>query len=166
MDFFIRILDGQPHEHPIMGDNLRWALPEIDAVRLATEFAPFTRIDPAGIPVGFYEVLVEEYVWDGPGVRDNWHTRPMTEEEHTIKRQGAIEGTERHRASLLAYSETEKALATTPGAISVWDAYISDLTAHTYADPSTANLPLPPYILPDGSLAGISAPGTAPDVID
>ena len=166
MDFFIRIRDGQPHEHPIVGDNFREAFPDIDPTNLPPEFASFTRVDPAATTVGFYEVLLEEYVWDGLGVRDNWRARPMTEEEHEARKQEGIENIRMARASMLDYAETQKAQATTPEAVSIWDAYITELTVYTYDDPVDARLPLPPHVLPDGTLADIYASGTAPNVID
>mgnify|MGYP003660235637 CR=1 FL=1 len=166
MDFFIRIHDGQPFEHPIVGDNFREVFPDIDPENPPSEFASFTRIDPTNIPIGFYEVLVEEYVWDGPGVRDNWHTRPMTEEQREVRKQEGIEQVEAQRASMLDYAETQKAQATTPSETSIWNAYIAELTAYTYDDPADARLPFPPHVLPDGTLADIYAPGTAPNVID
>ena len=153
MDFFIRILDGQPYEHPIAGDNFREAFPDIDPANLPPEFASFTRDTFYHPGVGFYEVLDEEYVWDGPGVRDNWHIRPMTEEEHEVRKQEGIENIRMAMARMLEHAETQKAQATTPEAISIWDAYIAELTAYTYDDPADARLPFPPHVLPDGTLA-------------
>jgi hypothetical protein len=81
---FIQIRDGQPYQHPILEDNFREAFPSIDTGSLPPEFAVFVRLEPGVVP-SVYQVLVEEYVWDGDAVRDNWHARPMTEEEKTNK---------------------------------------------------------------------------------
>lgn len=85
MDLFIRIQDGQPVDHPILGDNFREVFPDIDPDNLPPEFAPFDRVDPSDIPVGVYEVLVENYVWNGSRVTDDWTTRPMTDDEKAAK---------------------------------------------------------------------------------
>ena len=166
MDFFIRIRDGQPHEHPILGDNFREAFPSIDPANLPPEFASFTRLDPGDVSMGVYDVLVEDYVWDGLGVRDNWHARPMTANEHEARKQDIIKTIEQTRTHMLEYAETEKVKAETPSAISVWNAYIKELTAYTYDDPADSRFPLPPRALPDGTLVDVNTSGTAPNVID
>ena len=55
MDFFIRIKDGQPFEHPIFGDNFRQAFPDVDVNNLPSEFAKFEHGEK--ITIGVYEVL-------------------------------------------------------------------------------------------------------------
>lgn len=80
MDMFIQIRDGQPYQHPIVGENFREAFPRIDTNALPPEFARFVRKPPAQLP-GPDEVLVESYIWDGDVVTDSWSIRPMTPEE-------------------------------------------------------------------------------------
>jgi hypothetical protein len=46
MELFIRIKDGQPFEHPILGDNFREAFPHIDVNNLPSDFAKFVRVTP------------------------------------------------------------------------------------------------------------------------
>ena len=53
MELFIRIKDGAPFEHPIMGDNFRQAFPGIDTENLPAEFARFVRIETPVL--GVYE---------------------------------------------------------------------------------------------------------------
>jgi hypothetical protein len=53
MELFIRIKDGQPFEHPILGDNFREAFPHIDVNNLPSEFARFIRV--AAPVLGPYE---------------------------------------------------------------------------------------------------------------
>ena len=53
MELFIRIKDGQPFEHPILGDNFRQAFPHIDINNLPAEFAKFVRV--ATPALGTYE---------------------------------------------------------------------------------------------------------------
>ena len=45
MELFIRIKDGQPFEHPILGDNFRQSFPHIDTNNLPAEFARFVRVE-------------------------------------------------------------------------------------------------------------------------
>lgn len=84
MELFIQIRDGQPYEHPILGDNFREAFPHIDVGDLPPEFARFVRMEMPP-PDGVYRVVVDNYVWDGDVVKDNWLIRDMTEEEKQEK---------------------------------------------------------------------------------
>lgn len=80
MELFIRIKDGQPFEHPILGDNFRQAFPDVDTNNLPTEFARFARIEKPSISVyEVYEGVTYELI-DGI-YKDVHHVRPMTEEE-------------------------------------------------------------------------------------
>ena len=84
MDLYIQIRDGQPHEHPIMGDNFRQAFPAIDTGNLPPEFANFERI-PAPKPGPFDVLEGPVYEWDNGIVKDVWTIRPMTDEEKAAK---------------------------------------------------------------------------------
>lgn len=81
---FIRIVNGQPFEHPIMEDNFLQAFPDVDINNLPPEFARFERIE---FPVlGVYEVYTgATYERDGDVYKDVHHVRQMTEEEKTEK---------------------------------------------------------------------------------
>lgn len=83
MDLFIQIKDGEPFEHPIMGDNFIAAFPHIDVNNLPPEFARFVR--PAPPEVGPYQVASVSYGWDGDVVTDIWQIREMSEEEKQEK---------------------------------------------------------------------------------
>lgn len=85
MELFIRIVDGQPFEHPIMGDNFRQAFPDIDTNNLPPEFARFEKVAPPHV-VGIYKV--DEgvtYEFDGKVCKEIHHIRPMTDAEKTAK---------------------------------------------------------------------------------
>jgi hypothetical protein len=84
MELYIRIKDGQPFEHPILGDNFRQAFPTVDTNNLPLEFARFERIERPVINV--YEVYEGvTYQWDDGFVKDVHYVRPMTEEEKIAK---------------------------------------------------------------------------------
>jgi hypothetical protein len=83
MDLFIRIQNGQPFEHPIMGDNFKQAFSHIDTDNLPSEFAKFVRVAPP--EVGPFEILTLNYglvngIWS-----DVYTITPMTEEEKAAK---------------------------------------------------------------------------------
>jgi hypothetical protein len=84
MDLFIRIQDGQPFEHPILGENFRQVFSNIDTNNLPPEFARFERLEPPILNA--YEVYEGvTYEWSGEAVKDVHHVRPMTEQEKTAK---------------------------------------------------------------------------------
>lgn len=85
MELFIRIKDGTPVEHPILGDNLREAL-DIDTDNLPAEFAPFIRLENNIVPAA-YEVVEVRYEWDGSSVTDVFYTRAMNDEERQAFRE-------------------------------------------------------------------------------
>ena len=83
MELYIQIRDGQPFQHPIVGDNFRQAFPEIDVNNLPLEFAKFERIT---LNVGPYEVYLNStYEWVDGVVKDVHDIRPMTDEEKLAK---------------------------------------------------------------------------------
>ncbi len=81
MEMFIRLENGQPVDHPIMGDNFRRAFPQIDPNNPSPGFAKFVRVDRKD--VGQYKVVISgpTYGWVGDTVQDIWETRDMTAEE-------------------------------------------------------------------------------------
>lgn len=84
MNLYIRIKDGQPLEHPILGENFVQAFPDVDVNNLPPEFARFERVDAP--EQGVYEKLRLEYEQGADGVyRDTWYCVPMTPEEIKAK---------------------------------------------------------------------------------
>lgn len=88
MELFIRIQNGQPFEHPIMGDNFRQAFPDVDTNNLPAEFARFVRV--AAPILGPYEKnqSVTYQLIDGV-YTDVFSCEQMTMEEVAIKKQSA-----------------------------------------------------------------------------
>jgi len=85
MELYIRIKDGAPFEHPIIGDNFRQAFPDVDTNNLPPEFTPFTRVEFPTIDVyGVYEGVEYQLQEDG-SYMDVHSTRDMTVEEKTAK---------------------------------------------------------------------------------
>jgi len=81
MEMFIKLENGQPVDHPIMGDNFRRVFPQIDPNNPSPSFAKFVRVDRKD--VGQYKVVLSgpTYAWVGDTVQDIWKTRDMTAEE-------------------------------------------------------------------------------------
>jgi hypothetical protein len=88
MRLYIRIVDGQPFEHPIFEENMRQAFPEIDLNNLPSNFARFERVP--GPPMEPYEKSRScVYEWVDGAVKDVWQLEPMNEEEMLVK-QGLV----------------------------------------------------------------------------
>jgi|GEM_PF-1818002 len=84
MELYIRIKDGKPFEHPILGDNFRQAFPNVDTNNLPPEFARFVRVAPPA--AGVFEVYIDCVYELVDGVYTDVHNvRPMTAEEKTAK---------------------------------------------------------------------------------
>lgn len=84
MELYIRIVDGQPFEHPIEGSNFRQAFPNIDTNNLPVDFARFVRVAPPS--VGVYEVYTGVTYELVDGVYTDVHrVEPMTEQQKADK---------------------------------------------------------------------------------
>jgi hypothetical protein len=81
MELYIRIKNGQPFEHPIIGENFRAVFPNVDVNNLPPEFARFERI--VAPVLGVYQKNQRcEYEQGADGVyRDTWYCDEMTAEE-------------------------------------------------------------------------------------
>ena len=82
MELYIRIKDGQPFEHPILGDNFREVFPDIDVNNLPSEFAKFEKQD---LNIGAYEIFDAMPYFIENGVCKNGRVRQMTPEEKQVK---------------------------------------------------------------------------------
>jgi hypothetical protein len=89
MELFIRIVDGQPFEHPILGDNFRQAFPNIDVNNLPPEFAKFERTPCPSLVYATLNSKETTYQWVDGVVKDVWDVTPMTSQEITDK-QNAV----------------------------------------------------------------------------
>jgi hypothetical protein len=85
MELFIRIVDGQPYEHPILGDNFCEAFPEIDTNNLPSEFARFERVPMPSLVYATLNNPNPAYQWVDGIVKDVWDITPMTQEEKNAK---------------------------------------------------------------------------------
>lgn len=166
MELYIQIRDGQPHEHPILGDNFREAFPHIDVDNLPPEFARFERIEnPRN--AGTFQIDEARYEWDGGVVKDVWSVREMTEEEKTKTINDAIERIYAMYERLKIMTQ-ENIDATTGDAQQAWSTYMDQLQLWVLPNPLDINFPRfpkPPVILEDGTIFTVNSSGSAPNVI-
>lgn len=80
MKCFIRLVNGNPVEHPIPEESFRAAFPEINVDNLPAEFAEFIRVSPPAID-RFEKLESHTYERVGNSFTDVYRVRPMTDEE-------------------------------------------------------------------------------------
>lgn len=164
MELFIRIVDGQPFEHPIFGDNFRQAFPDVDVDNLPPEFARFERVENPS-SVGTFEIAEVSYQWVDGIVKDVWVVRPMTDEEETQKRSELTISINSSVELMKNMAQENVDSASNEDAKQAWVEYLAQLNAWTLIDVLRPNIPAPPTIRPDGTVMSISAPGSTPNVI-
>ena len=83
---FIQIVDGKPHQHPVLESNMRMAFPKIDLDNLPQQWAEFIRVP---VPkIGVYEIYQGvDYQWVDGKVQDVHLVRQMIESERQEKIQ-------------------------------------------------------------------------------
>lgn len=81
MELFIRIKDGQPFEHPILGNNFRRAFPNIDVNNLPPEFAKFERVPLPSLIYATLNSPEPTYAFVDGVVKDVWDITPFTPEQ-------------------------------------------------------------------------------------
>jgi hypothetical protein len=164
MELFIQIRDGQPHEHPIMGDNFREAYPDIDVNNLPPEFARFERIPTPNINLFEVNEGVTYEIADGV-VRDVWHIRAMTAEERAPVEEMQRSSISKTVENLKIKIEDGLATATSDEIRQAWQDYSVILDAWTLTDLANPRVPIPPIIRPDGTLINLNVSGSAPNVV-
>jgi hypothetical protein len=74
MELYIQVVDGQPINHPILGDNFRQAFPDVDTDNLPDTFARFERIPCPAASEGMIITNAEcRYEWNNGTVKDVWY---------------------------------------------------------------------------------------------
>ena len=84
MDYFIRIENGQPVEHPVAADNFAMAFSGTNPNDPSSGFARFTRVPQPDL--GPYDTgFTHSYAWQGDVVVDVWTPIPMSAEQRAAK---------------------------------------------------------------------------------
>jgi len=86
MELYIRIVNGQPFEHPILEDNFRQAFPDVDINNLPPEFARFKRVLPP-MPSPYQKNLTVSYQLIDGVYTDVFSFEQMTAEEISVRQQ-------------------------------------------------------------------------------
>jgi len=163
MELYIQIRDGQPYEHPILGDNFREAFPHIDVNNLPPEFARFERLPNPEIATT-YQVNAVSYQWENGVVKDVWSVREMTQEEKAQKTQEIVDNI--YRALTIRKEITQTQIDSNTGVVQeAWETHLQALNAWALIDPENPRFPPAPRIAEDGSVLQVTAPGAEPDVI-
>ena len=164
MELYIRIVNAQPFEHPIFGDNFRQAFPDIDVNNLPAEFARFERVECPNLATTF-QVDEVTYQWVGNIVRDVWTVREMNVEEREQKIQNLIANAYSTVEYMKGISQEKISTAPNAAVTQAWTEYFNKLHEWVLVDPLNPNIPQPPIISPDGRVVSLDASGSAPNVI-
>lgn len=151
-ELYIQVKDGEPHEHPILGNNFREAFPDVDVENLpADRFAKFVRVHAPEI--GTFEVADRTYGWVDGVVKDIWTVRPMTEEEKADKLEQMSLAVYAHRDQLIERCNEMIIQVTEPNGNQAWRETLAELIVWKLEtlDPITPPLPRLPYRNPRGA---------------
>lgn len=147
MECIIRIVDGQPFEHPILMDNFMSAFPRADVNNLPPEFAKFERLEQP-VPLDGqtpYHNVGHHYTFDS-GMnkwKDEWFLIDMTDEEKAAKRAEGETIAINNLTSLKEFAQTNIETAPEDQKAS-WQQYLDQLNALTYDDPFNITWPTIP----------------------
>jgi hypothetical protein len=147
MECIIRIVDGQPFEHPILMDNFMSAFPRIDVNNLPSEYAKFERLEQP-VPLDGqtpYHNVGHHYVFDSAmgKWKDDWFLIDMTDAEKAAKRAEGETIITNTLAGLKQFAQSSLDGATEEQKPS-WQTYLDQLNALTYDDPFAVTWPMVP----------------------
>ena len=153
MKLFIKIIDGQPFEHPIVEENFVQAYPHIDVNNLPSDFAHFERVefDENSLSLNVYESPYTQYEWVGSVVKDVWYKRPMSAEQIANVNKEFVKDKEHNKTRRLIKWNAVLTELTDDASKQVVQNYIDTLTAYVIADAPLADLPLAPLKNDDGT---------------
>ena len=153
MKLFIKIIDGQPFEHPIVEENFVLAYPHIDVNNLPSDFAHFERVefDENSLSLDVYESPYTQYEWVGNVVKDVWYKRPMSAEQIANVNKEFVKDKEHNKTRRLIKWNAVLTELTDDASKQVVQNYIDILTAYVISDAPLADLPLAPLKNDDGT---------------
>lgn len=151
LELYIQIRDGQPHEHPILGENFKEAFPDIDVNNLPLDqFAKFVRVSHPEL--GWFEIHEGvTYQWDGNIVKDVHHVRPMTDEERAAKIAELEARAQEERLARIDIVNKLLAEETAPEAQTILMDCLTALEEWTLESVAPLTPPFPPFPYKDGN---------------
>lgn len=89
MKCYIKIVNGEPYEHPIVEMNFKQAFPDIDVNNLPPEYCPFIRVEPPSLTAYQKNQKVSYGLVEGTAgtYTDIWTCEEMTDEEIAAKQK-------------------------------------------------------------------------------
>lgn len=165
MELFIQIRDGQPYEHPILGDNFREAFPDVDVNNLPSEFARFERI-PCPFEKQIFKVHEVTYQLVDGIFKDVWSERDANEAERAVQLEERTQEVLRKLDANKEYGQWEVENATTPEIKQAWVDYLAALDAWVLVDPLSPRFPATPVMEDDETMYTVNDSGGAPNVIE
>jgi len=143
MNLYIKIVDGQPFEHPITEENLQHAYPHIDLTNLPPNFARFERVQltDADLTLDMFEVANNTYEWVGDVVKEVWKAVPMDEEHRTRTLAGIIKQKEDTLSMVISTCEKVLSQDLIPEYRQALEEHVARLRAYVVADAPLESLP-------------------------
>jgi hypothetical protein len=168
MRLFIQILNGQPHQHPIIEDNFREAFPHIDVDNLPSNFAEFIRVSRPypGANTRLFLIDRVSYQWVGNQVQDVWVEDLMTDSEKEIALTERVKVLENVLAQCKNIAHKHIASETGEG-LQVWETYLQTLIDFKYEKANSFNTFVPPIPIKNSEDEWVhtTSSGSAPNVI-
>lgn len=143
MNLYIKIVDGQPFEHPITEENLRQAYPHINLPNLPPDFARFERVQlaDADLALDMFETKENTYEWAGDVVKEVWKAVPMDEEHRARTLQDFIRKKEDTISSVISTFEARLSQDLIPEFRQALEEHIALLRGYIVADDPFKSLP-------------------------
>jgi hypothetical protein len=140
MELFIKIVGGQPFEHPMVGKNFRQAFPDVDVNNLPAEFARFERVAPPKIK--YSQLAVGPvYQWVDGVVKDVWTIQDLEGAALAEKEQIQAEYLNSIHRRYLLVTQTLLAQETDPVAVQDLNSWIAALSTWTLTDYEKPGIP-------------------------
>ena len=153
MNLYIRIRDGQPHEHPILEENAHQAWPDVNFALLPDWLARFRRIPrPGDLLTSPFQTAQCTYTQASDGFwEDTWTAVEMSAEEQQVLTRQRVREAESQRDASIEFAQAEAAKDGIPTeAVDAWNTFVAALQALVITDPFNITWPIPPHIASDG----------------